>query len=483
MSRGRAFTLLACYFLLQILFRTLVSDSAELDESEQLLWVQDWRWGYGSDPPLYTWLQILVFHLFGTGIFGLALLKNVLLFSAFLFTYLSAREASGDERLSVLAMFSLLLFPQITWESQRDLTHSVLATALAAATFFMAARVARSRRPLDYLLLGVCLGLGTLSKYSYCLFAFALGIAALTVPAFRGALLNKGLLLTFGAFLLITAWHFQWILRSPDLAWSRPEEVIHGSASPFLRARLLGVLSVVKCAVMLGAVPGAVYWLAFAGSANAQPASDGSASQHWIGRTWLVIGLMCLGLVLATGIELRDRWFQPVAFLGALSAAWLVRPRLGPLGERRFLALVGSLALIVLIVLPGIPLSASVTRRPTRLNAPYSELSKQLESVLPESALIVAANRLVGGNLRLRFQQHGVIAPEFRAETISTNVPWFVIWDATKSPAPRADLVGLVARLRGVDIGVMAPAYVQANCKYTRAKTMTLGYLSLPNAR
>src|SRR5437868_3512212 len=59
LAGGRAFALLGCYFLLQTLFRTLVSDSAELDESEQLLWAQAWQWGYGSDPPLYTWLQIL----------------------------------------------------------------------------------------------------------------------------------------------------------------------------------------------------------------------------------------------------------------------------------------------------------------------------------------------------------------------------------------------------------------------------------------
>src|SRR3974377_10219 len=88
----RALVLVACYFSLQALFRTLISNSAELDESEQLLWAQSWSWGSVPDPPLYTWLQIAAFRLFGTHIFALALLKNVLLFSAFLGTYLGAKQ-------------------------------------------------------------------------------------------------------------------------------------------------------------------------------------------------------------------------------------------------------------------------------------------------------------------------------------------------------------------------------------------------------
>src|SRR5690242_12332793 len=84
LTPGRAFALLAGYFLLQTLCRVLVSNSAEWDESEQLLWAQGWAWGYGSDPPLYTWFQIVAFRLLGVNILGLAALKNLFLFGAFL---------------------------------------------------------------------------------------------------------------------------------------------------------------------------------------------------------------------------------------------------------------------------------------------------------------------------------------------------------------------------------------------------------------
>jgi 4-amino-4-deoxy-L-arabinose transferase-like glycosyltransferase len=483
LSGGRALALVAGYFVLQTLLRTLVSDSAELDESEQLLFAQEWRWGYGSEAPLYTWLQIAVFHVFGTSVLGLAVLKNLLLFSAFAFTYLSAREMTGDERISVVAMFSLAFFPQIAWESQRDLTHSVLATALAAATFYAAARTARSRAPLDYLLLGFCLGFGALSKYSYSLFAVALGISALTVPSLRRALLGKWLLLTLGVFLLITAWHFQWIMKEPGVAWQRPAEVIGQSEGSWLKTRMLGGLSIAKCTFLLGTAITAVYGVAFRGLPRPRPARDAKAFEQWIVRTLLLILLIGLGIVLATGVELRDRWFQPIVFLGAISAAWLARNRLGPRSEKRCVTLAGAVGLIVLIVLPGIPLSASVTHRPTRLNAPYSELTRQLQPALAGAGVIVAANRLVGGNLHLFLPRQVVAAPEFLPRSLPAAVPWLVVWDASKSPAARADLVDLARQLRGVDISGWPPAYVEAPYKYARSRTMKLGYVTLPVAR
>ena len=59
---------------------------------------------------------------------------------------------------------SLMLLPQIAWESHRALTHSVLATALAALTCLVfVARTLPGRRG-GYLLFGVVAGLGILSR-------------------------------------------------------------------------------------------------------------------------------------------------------------------------------------------------------------------------------------------------------------------------------------------------------------------------------
>ncbi len=484
LTPSRAFLLAASYLLVQAFIRVLISDSAELDESHQLLCVQEWRWGYGSDPPLYTWLQRLTFGLFGAGIPGLALLKNALLFGAFLFTYLAARDISRDERISVVAMLSLFLFPQISWESQRDLTHSVLATTLAAATFSVAVKVCRSRTPLPYALLGLCAGLGTLSKYSYCLFALALAGSALTIPKFRRVVLGKWTLLSVAVFAVIALCHFLWILDSVELFWRRPEQLILKSDRGVIMGRVLGVASILVCAGALAGPIAAIYFLIFRRQCQPSAPAPGSAREfrQWITRTFVAAAGIGLVVVLVLGIELKERWFQPVLVLMAICAAFLVQHRLTPTAERRFALAIGGVALLVLAILPGGVLTVGLTNYVGRLNAPFGALSQQLEAQTGRPAVIAASHRLIGGNLKLFFPQSTVVSPEFEMRC-PTNTPWLLVWDASKSAHPPAVLLDLVRRLRGgdaIDAGNLPLAYAEAPLKYSHSKTMKLGFTRLP---
>ena len=67
-------------------------------------------------------------------IFSPALMKNTLLAITYFCTYWSTRLITGRHPLALLAALSLLFVPQISWESQRDLTHTVLASTLASVT-------------------------------------------------------------------------------------------------------------------------------------------------------------------------------------------------------------------------------------------------------------------------------------------------------------------------------------------------------------
>ncbi len=76
----RLFFCLFICFALHLALRAAVSETLQLDEAEQIFLTQEFRLGYGSQPPLYTWLQAGVFVLVGKGVPGLALLKSLLLF-------------------------------------------------------------------------------------------------------------------------------------------------------------------------------------------------------------------------------------------------------------------------------------------------------------------------------------------------------------------------------------------------------------------
>src|SRR4051812_364573 len=101
------FVALAIYFGLHVLTRALLSNNLQLDEAEQLILTQDWRLGYGSQPPLYNWIQKALFGVCGMNVVALSLLKNTLLCCAYLFTFLAAREILNGAKLAALAAVSL----------------------------------------------------------------------------------------------------------------------------------------------------------------------------------------------------------------------------------------------------------------------------------------------------------------------------------------------------------------------------------------
>src|SRR5262249_6210310 len=111
---------LAVYFALGALSRILISNSAELDEAEQLVLGQSFEWSYGAQMPCYTWLQKLVFAALGQNIAALALFKGALLFTEFSLVLLCVRQATGRTRSAVVGLMGMFLIPQFVWESQRD---------------------------------------------------------------------------------------------------------------------------------------------------------------------------------------------------------------------------------------------------------------------------------------------------------------------------------------------------------------------------
>ena len=207
---------LGLYFSAHVLIRVMTSASLEMDEAEQVFLTQWLLLGYSPNPPhnlqppLYTWLQLAFFQIFGVGIFALSFLKNLLLFLTYVFVYLTTRLLTGNVILAVLAVLSLFLFPQIAWESQRDLTNSVLAMTLGAASLLGALYVSKTRTLSSYVLFGGLLGLGALSKYTFLIFAGALLLGLLLSPDMREMVLDRRILVTLGVSMLVTLPHLLW---------------------------------------------------------------------------------------------------------------------------------------------------------------------------------------------------------------------------------------------------------------------------------
>lgn len=214
---------LGIYFSAHVFVRILASNSLASDEAQQVYLSQwllsgySYQAGQSPQPPLYQWIQIGFFQIFGLNVPALAIPKNLILFLTYVLAFLAAHALTGDIRLSILASLSLFLIPQIAWESHRDLTHSVLATMMSVGMLNAAVRLVRTPSLIRSLLFGGFVGLGIMSKYNVVLFACALVLAMATTRETRGAILSRYGAFSLAGCVLINLTHIEWWLSHADL--------------------------------------------------------------------------------------------------------------------------------------------------------------------------------------------------------------------------------------------------------------------------
>lgn len=479
-----ALAVLGTYFAWQIGSRILVSPGAELDEAEQLILTQSLAWGYGSQAPLYTWLQHFVFAVLQPSVAGLAVLKNLILMSTYLCVYASARLASGSHAAGVAAAVSLLFLPQFAWESQRDLTHSVLAAMFSALTLLLLLWIRRRPRWWLFLLFGVAAGLGVQSKYNYVLLLASLLAAGLTVPGFRKALLDPRMILAVGSMLLLITPHALWVMDNPELAGGGAHKLSPDRQEAWMNLAWSGLVNLALSSLLLAVPLLLVFgWVAWKRPVVPEPAGDPEVRQL-LGRMLLIaLGLAALAALAGWITNFKPRWFQPVAVGLPVFLVVALAPRLGRAQLERLQWCGLAVAVVVAVLMPGHLWLATVRGQPFRLNAPFPELAAQLPPGAAAGGIIVAENRWVGGNMRLNFPRARILVPEVRGVPLRSVSRILIVWDATKRAEPRASLLRFAAQLTGTNATHSSPAFVKAPFRYYPRESMRLGYAVVESAR
>jgi 4-amino-4-deoxy-L-arabinose transferase-like glycosyltransferase len=394
---------LLLYFALQLVMRVLTAQAVELDEAEQLLWTQDLRMGYGPQPPLYTWLQWAFFQAFGASIFALALLKNLLLLGTYSFTWLAARRLVAPP-LAALSSASMLLLMQIVWESQRDLTHSVLVTTAAAATLALLVELLRRPRTGLYLLLGVAVACGLLAKYSFALFVAAFGAALLLTPGTRRVLLDRRLALTTAIAALLVAPHALWVVHHLRDAMSSTAGKLSADHVRGAGQIAHGLMSLAGIGPSFLSPLWVVLALLFGrGLSSHRDGRDPVMAGLFVRYLGLLAALLVATVVLGGAAHFNDRWLQPVLFFAPLMffVGWpgLMRhPRLPGLAWTA-----AAMALLTLTLLALRPWYDGQRGHPGDQNLPIENLAQAVRAAGIEPAIVVCDNKHLAGSLRLGF--------------------------------------------------------------------------------
>lgn len=413
--RGRLFGLFALYFAVNIALRLALPHSLELDEGQQLFLAQDLALGYGSQPPFYNWLQYGVVQLLGTTLPALTVLKNAMLFGCYALVGMTAARIIRNPVLAVIAVIGMLTIPQIVFEAQRDLTHTV--AVLFAACLFVYALVTTLQRPtaLHYALTGLAIGIGIIAKYNFVLLPVAGLIAVLLDPVFRRRLFDIRLVLTAAVAIAVVLPHGLWFVDHLHAATDRTlSKLMQDEDGGRLVQIGAGLLSLGQSLIAFAAAPVILFAIVFGRQWRAAWRRESSWSRL-IGHMFLALVVALVLLVVVGGAShIKARWLTPFFFLLPVYLALKIDLLDQPLGSapKHF----GRIVLFIMVVVPlvlflRVP-AARLTGDYKKINVPYQPA---IEAILSTGrhrpALIATFEEQMAGNLRLNAPDIPVTTP------------------------------------------------------------------------
>ncbi len=438
-----------CYFAVQAALVSSLSNAGGLDDGEQLSYIGTFEWGYGgSQPPLYTWLAGIVASVVGPNLVALQLVKFGLLAGAFISVFFAGRMLGFPQSVFVTGALGLFLLPQIGWESQRALSHSVASIAGCALTLLAFAWLAKTRSLLAAAAFGLAMAAALLGKYNSAVFVAALLLSAASVPRYRSVLrwptlLVSGLVLCVA--ILPTA---LWMLDHAASVTARTRKFALEVGQDQMFGWLLGPASLLRAvflfALCLLCVSAVAWWLSR--EDPAAPALPKGDFERLIERTVLFGLLIVLVLVVLSGATaMKDRWLTPVLFLLPLVVSARFH-RLWPLSGVKSRLVVASVV-AALLFMPALAVAVTYGRP---VKAPIAQLDyRQLfETVrIAEDFKTVASNSSwLAGNFRL-------LDPSLQAVHIETpdagpriKRPVLAVWQGSRGP--NTALVSLLAEAK-----------------------------------
>jgi 4-amino-4-deoxy-L-arabinose transferase-like glycosyltransferase len=408
-TRATFLVVLLIYFLIQIAIRVAQDGAVEMDESEQIYYAQHFHLGYENQPPLYTWLQAILFRLVGVSHLGLALAKNVFMFVLYASVYQAARPLLG-QRGAMTASASLIMIITLGWEAQIDRTHSILATALAAASLWAYFALLRHPSRLRHAVLGLLLGLGMLSKYNFLLFIFALLSASLLVPEHRRLVWTRHAWITPAVAAACVLPHALWFTQQLHVATAETLRKMHegGTPSTYGKNLLLGsghfFMSMLSFATPLF-IPLIFAWRA---RRPGSPRFDAPDVRFFLCFYTAGLGFIAALVVAGELIHIQSRWLQPLMFSLPIGFFVFFPPR----SEQVYQRLLQTLAVFAVVLVVALALrpqlQVALGRHP-RIFQPYPQLAAQLRDRFPGVQAFAVQDRFVGGNIRLQFPDRPVV--------------------------------------------------------------------------
>lgn len=300
-----------------------------VDEVYYWGWAQALDWGYYSKPPMIAALIAASTALFGDTLLAIKL-PSLLLYPATALVVFGIGQRLFDARVGLAAGFTFLTLPLVSALSLFASTDAPLLFCWALATWLLVTLLesspAQGYRLGRWLLLGIVVGLGLLSKYTMAAFVGSAFLVLLALPNGRRALFSPGPWLA----LLVAG-----LLFMPNLLWNASHDFPtfrHTAEITRLEERALAPDEFGEFLgaqwISLGLVFGLAFWLVLA-----------DVRRLWRNPAYRLLWLLSLPLLALVAVQsltgrANGNWAAP-AFVTC--SVWIVAGLMQQ-GRRRWLA-------------------------------------------------------------------------------------------------------------------------------------------------
>jgi hypothetical protein len=375
----------------------------------------------------------------------------------------------------------LQFHPSIAWESQRELTNSIVASTMVLATLLSFLRI-RPDRWGAWLAFGFFGGLTLLSKYNAGIFYGAMLLAAVSIPEIRTRILNWRLAVAILVSVAVVTPNALWVYSHRDLTLSLTYKFgIHESMPWFQSVRTGLVNWIVAVAAHVApviAVFAAILWRPIFVE-RCLRLHNAKAKFLW--HTFLIVFGIGIIVVLFKVTEFKDRWLQPLFVATPILIVVAARDGLNRVRLKMLGSLAAAVSCIVVILAPGRLLATEWRNRRDILNAPFRKFAADLKTQAAKADFILSGSYWVGGNLRLWFPDKHIVSPGPGLAPPDVNVPGqkcLVVWNVEQ----RTDLPDELKEFANAFTGrseKLTPTFIEEKWKYHQNKMMRLGVLVL----
>jgi 4-amino-4-deoxy-L-arabinose transferase-like glycosyltransferase len=206
------FIFLSTHLFIWTLVPSIVNNNLPLDVIESLAWGSNLEWGFSKHPPMMSFSTEFFYQIFGNQDWAYYLLSQIFVVASFYIIYKLAEDMLKNKYFALLSIFLLegIYFYNFTTP---EFNVNVCQLPFWSLAVLYTWKCIKKDKFKDYLLLGIFVSLGVLSKYLFVYLILSITILFICIT-FREKRLRIKLLTVIPVFLLILLPHLIWLVKN-----------------------------------------------------------------------------------------------------------------------------------------------------------------------------------------------------------------------------------------------------------------------------